>query len=46
MIIFKEILENFLLEVEIELFFIFVFIYLDGGDGINNGNIEILIEVM
>lgn len=45
-ITFKEISENSPLEVETEPFFTFVPTYLDGGDGINNGNTEILTEVM
>lgn len=45
-VILKEIYENSDFMKEIELFFIFVFIYLDGGNGLDNGDIEILIEMM
>ena len=42
----KEIHENSDFTKETEPFFTFVPTYLDGGDGISNGNTEILTEVM
>ena len=42
----KEISENSPLEVETEPFFTFVPTYLDGGNGLDNGDTEILTETM
>lgn len=46
LIILKEIIEQLDFVIEIEFYFVFVLIYFDGGNGIDNGVKELMINVL